>query len=108
MLQVLLCVSILMATNLFRFSHESISININLMTSFLLVRVLKQGLKGSGPNLTASHMVDVSLSALLLHASKHVDEQLRVHIKSSHHTTRDADKDITKMASYFGMQKVKT
>ena len=109
MLQVLLCVSILMATNLFRFSHESISININLMTSFLLVRVLKQALKGSGPNLTASHMVDVSLSALLLlDASKHVDEQLRVHIKSSHHTTRDTDKDITKMASYFGMQKVKT
>ena len=97
-----MCVSILMATNLFRFSHESISININLMTSFLLVRVLKQALKGSGPNLTASHMADMSLCALfLLDASKRVDEQLRVHIKSSHHTTRDADKDITKMASYL-------
>lgn len=33
--------------------------------------------------------------------SKRVDEQLRVHIKSSHHTTRDADKDTTKMASYL-------
>ena len=47
-------------------------------------------------------MVDMSLCALfLLDASKRVDEQLRVHEKSSHHTTRDADKDITKMASYL-------
>ena len=68
--------------------------------------MLKQALKGSGPNLTASHMVDMSLCALfLLDASRRVDEQLRVHEKSSHHTTRDADKDITKMASYLVEEK---
>jgi len=68
--------------------------------------VLKQALKGSGPNLTTSHMVDMSLCALfLLDASKRVDQQLKVQVKSSHHTTRDADKDITKMASYLVEEK---
>ena len=69
-------------------------------------RVLKQALKGSGPNLTTSHMVDMSLCALfLLDASKRVDQQLKVQVKSSHHTTRDADTDITKMASYLVEEK---
>ena len=71
--------------------------------------MLKQALKGSGPNLTASHMVDMSLCALfLLDTSRRVDEQLRVHEKSSHHTTRDADKDITKMASYLVKEKAES
>jgi len=65
-------------------------------------RVLKQALKGSGPN----HMVDMSLCALfLLDASKRVDQQLKVQVKSSHYTTRDADTDITKMASYLVEEK---
>jgi len=69
-------------------------------------RVLKQALKGSGPNLTTSHMVDMSLCALfLLDASKRVDQQLKVQVKLSHHTTRDADTDITKMASYLVEEK---
>lgn len=70
-------------------------------------RVLKQALKGSGSNLTVSHMTMMSLCGLfLLETSKLVDLQLGVATRSTQHTVRDAEPDVHKITSYLIEEKV--
>ena len=70
-------------------------------------RILKQALRGSGANLTMSHLTMMSLCGLfLLDTAKKVDEQFQTPHRSSHHTVRDAAEDVMKMTCYLLEEKV--
>ena len=72
-----------------------------------MCRVLKQALRGSGANLTTSHLTTMSLCGLfLLETAKRVDQEFQISHRSSHHTVRDADEDVAKMTCYLLEEKV--
>ena len=63
-------------------------------------------MRGGGGNITKSHAEEVSLCALfLMDASKKVDREFDVH-RTTAHTVRDADKDISKLTSILIEDKV--
>ena len=63
---------------------------------------MKQTLRSSGANVTATHIEDVSLSALfLLEAAKKTDREFGVTPQSRRHTIRDSTKDIQKVAQHL-------
>ena len=73
-----------------------------------LHRVLKQALRSSGSNTTAKHIEDMSLGAMfLMEAAKKADHEFNVTHTSSH-TTRDAQKDVTKMTDHLIEKTVST
>ena len=64
-------------------------------------------LKGSGPNLTETHMETISLCGMfLLQVAKKVDMQLGVPVRSSNHTARDAQWDIQAMACHLMEERI--
>lgn len=72
--------------------------NYHFIPCILLFRVVKQALRSSGANVTEKHISDVSMCALfLLEAAKKCDTIFKVSKKSTAHTIRDADADISKM-----------
>lgn len=71
-----------------------------------ILRVLKETMRTGGFNLTQQPAEDLSLSALfLMEASKKVERDFGVH-RSTSHTTRDANSDITKISNYLLEKKV--
>ena len=67
-----------------------------------IFRVMKQTLRSSGANVTATHIEDVSLSALfLLEAAKKTDRQFGVTPQTRRHTIRDSVKDIQKVVLHL-------
>ena len=72
-----------------------------------LCRILKQALRGSGSNLTISHMTTMSMCGLsLLQMAKKADLEFQTPYRSSHHTVRDAQKDIANMTCFLIEEKV--
>lgn len=72
-----------------------------------IFRVLKQALRGCGPNLTTSHLTMMSLCGLfLLETAKRVDEEFQIPHNSSHHTVRNSEEDVMKMTCYLLEEKV--
>ena len=74
---------------------------------FSLCRILKQALRGSGSNLTITHMTTMSMCGLfLLEMAKKADQEFQTPYRSSHHTVRDAQKDIANMTCFLIEEKV--
>ena len=62
---------------------------------------MKQALRSAGGNLTEKHVEDVSMCALFLtQAAKKADREFCCY-QFGHHTIREADTDITKMAGHL-------
>ena len=70
---------------------------------------MKQALRSSGANVTEKHIRDVSMCALfLLEAAKKCDTVFKVSKKSTAHTVRDADTDISKIQHLLLEKKIVT